>query len=738
MSGKSREDLLREQVRLVFEHLPTMQSASFLVALVLSYVVRDIVSPGRIIAWILMILVIVLSRILLYYRFIKVSEGPFDGEYWKSAYLRLAFISGVLWGLSAFVIFPAGNFMLISLFVLVIASLSAATTISHSSIKLAPAAWASPALLLYAVRCVLERGETGYTIGLLILIYLATIVRYSFTQHRATGSAIALKFENLELLAELQRLNESLSQDITLHKRTEETLRKYYELLADHSRDIILFVRCDNGRILEANAAARKAYGYSHEELLELSIQDLRALDTRSLTPAQMAEADARGILFSTLHQRKDGSSFPVEVSSRGVTIHGTRTLISVVRDITERKEAEEKHRRLAQRLFQAQKAESLGRMAGAIAHHFNSLLGAVMGRLELALGDPHEASRPQHHLAEAMKASQRAAEISRLMLTYLGHTAQPKGPCDLTEIVREALLLLEPSLPPGVHLKTELPPEALIIKGDKAGIEQVLTHLVLNAAEAIDKGDGQITVAVHAMAAEELRRFHFFPSDWKPTEDRYVSMSIADTGSGFDLATKERIFDPFFSTKFMGRGMGLPVTLGVLKAHGGGLAVESQPGRGALFQVFLPLLRERTLPADEETAVAFDPLEGKGLVLLVADEPAVCDVAKEMLKGFGYEVVAAGDGQGALERFREYQDKVCLLLLDQSTPGRSGWQTLAALRALRPDLPVIFARSDDEAQVIRGDQKEQPLVFLHKPYQMKHLAAALRAAQRSPNAHGG
>ena len=606
MSGDQRNELLREQVRLVFQHLPTMQAASFLVALVLSYVVRNIVAPGRIFAWIIMILAIVLSRILLYHRFIKVSQGTFDGEYWQNAYLCLALVSGTLWGLSAFIIFPAGNFVLISLFVLVIASLSASTTISHSSIKLAPPAWAGPALLLYAFRCVLERGETGYTIGLLILLYLATILRYSFTQHLAVNSAIALKFENLELVAELQRLNESLNQDLTLHKRTEETLREYYELLADHSRDIILFMRCDNGRILEANAAARKAYGYSHEELIELSIHDLRAPETQALTTAQMAEADTGGILFTTLHRRKDGSSFPVEVSSRGVTIGSTRTLISVIRDITERQQAEEERLRLEQRLHQAQKTESLGCMAGAIAHHYNSLLGAVMGRLELALGDLHQASRPRNHLVEAMKASQRAAEISRLMLTYLGHTIQRKELCDLIEALREALFLLGPSLPQGVNVKTELPPEAMIIEGSKANIEQVLTNLIFNAAEAIGEGDGEIAVAVHVMAAEALRQFRFFPSGWEPTEDRYVVISISDTGSGFDSATRERIFDPFFSTKFTGRGLGLSVVLGVVKAHGGALAVESQLGRGSVFQVFFPLPVQQIMqPGRETTAIS-------------------------------------------------------------------------------------------------------------------------------------
>jgi diguanylate cyclase (GGDEF)-like protein len=205
-----KEDILREQVRLAIKQLPTVQIASFIVALTLSYTVRDIVPHIRILIWGLMVLTIVVSRIVLSYQFLKVSQRPFDGEYWKNAFLLLALISGVIWGLSAFLIFPANNPALISLFVLVVASLSASTTISHSSIKFGPAVWAGPAMLLYAVRCAWEGGETEDTIAFLTIIYLATIIHYSFNHNRTITSAISLKFENLELLEELQKTNDIL------------------------------------------------------------------------------------------------------------------------------------------------------------------------------------------------------------------------------------------------------------------------------------------------------------------------------------------------------------------------------------------------------------------------------------------------------------------------------------------------------------------------------------------------
>jgi PAS domain S-box-containing protein len=405
---------------------------------------------------------------------------------------------------------------------------------------------------------------------------------------------------------------------------------------------------------------------------------------------------------------------------------------VQTAQDITEREQVEEERLQLEQRLHQAQKAESLGRMAGAIAHHFNSLLGAVMGRLELALDDLHQAPRPRKHLTEAMKASQQAAGISRLMLTYLGHTVQRKEPCNVVEAVREALLLLGPSLPQRVHVNAKLPPEAIIIQGDKAHIEQALTNLILNAGEAVGDGDGEITVTVHVMTAEKLREFRLFPSGWEPTENSYVSISISDTGSGFDPATMERIFDPFFTTKFTGRGLGLAVVLGIVRAHEGALAVESQSGLGSIFRAFFPLPAQQTLHPGQKPTVDFEPFKEGGLVLVVEDEPVVRDMAEAMLKEFGYEVIVAGDGLEALEKFREHQDEVRLVLLDQSMPGMNGWETLAALRALRSDLPAILASGYDEAQAMQGDHREQPQVFLQKPYRMKDLEAALGTALKT------
>ena len=546
----------------------------------------------------------------------------------------------------------------------------------------------------------------------------------------ADVSAVEVTYQGKETLLAYFR-------NITDRKHMEDALRQSEQKYRDvfNATSDALFVHDEKGNILDVNERMCAMFQCDRHKALTISLNDISLgvspySETEGLQKVRQAIEEGPQV-FEWQTRRISGEVFWSEVALRAYGTGGETRVVASVRDINERKRAEEERLQLEQRLRQAEKAESLSRMAGAIAHHFNSLLGAAMGRLELALRDLPPAPKPRNHLTEAMKASQQAADISRLMLTYLGHTVAKKGPCNLVQAVRETLLGLTPSLPQGVKVKTELPPEAVAIEGDKVHVEQALTNLILNAAEAIGDDEGEITLAVAMVAADKLREFHLLPSGWEATEDGYAAISIADTGSGLDPDTMARIFDPFFSTKFTGRGLGLAVVLGIVRAHGGALAVESQPGVGSVFRVFLPLLPRQTSLPDQEPTVGSEAFRDGGLVLVVDDEPVVRTMSEEMLKSFGYEVIVARDGLEALEKFRERRDDIRLVLLDQSLPGMSGWETLAALRALRSDLRVVLTSGYDEAQVMRGDHPEQPQVFLRKPYYMKDLEAALDAARK-------
>ncbi|MBF0495031.1 MAG: PAS domain S-box protein [Deltaproteobacteria bacterium] len=267
------------------------------------------------------------------------------------------------------------------------------------------------------------------------------------------------------------------------------------------------------------------------------------------------------------------------------------------VQDITDEKRADAERAELEHRLQQAQKAESLGRMAGSIAHNFNNMLGVVIGNLELAMDELLEGTDSHTCIAQAMKASRKAAEISRFMLTYLGQAVGKKRAIDLSEAVEEAEGFICSSMPVNVHLKSDLPSQGPIIQADAVDIKQILTNLVSNAVEAIGKAEGHITLTVGVVTSDKIRNSKFFPIDWTPKEKCYSCLSVIDTGPGLDDAIIEKIFDPFFTTRFTGRGLGLSVVLGLVRACEGAITVESRPAQGAMFRVYFPMPESKEQP---------------------------------------------------------------------------------------------------------------------------------------------
>jgi two-component system, cell cycle sensor histidine kinase and response regulator CckA len=434
----------------------------------------------------------------------------------------------------------------------------------------------------------------------------------------------------------------------------------------------------------------------------------------------EMKGADAEGntIWYST-------SKSPFYTSSGQIA-----GLVGICIDITEQKRLEEEHLQFEHRLQQAEKAESLGRMAGAIAHHFNNMLTAVIGNLELVTMDIPRESKSTTYIMGAMKASRRASEMSRLMLTYLGQTIAKKERLDFAKIVGETQSIFSASIPGNVHVKTEFPSRGLMIHADRVHLQQILNHLLSNALEAIGEKEGRISVAVEMVTVENIHKTNIFPMAWQPKQRSYVCLSVTDTGPGLDAVTIEKIFDPFYTTKFTGRGMGLPVVLGLIQVYEGAITVESTRGSGAVFRVYFPIVEHDELPVEKEARIT-PQIKGSGLVLVVEDEPLVRDMARTMLeRRLGYTVIVAGDGREAIDIFQSQKDEFRFVLLDLSMPGMNGWQTLTAIRGIQPGIPVILASGFDEAQVMQGKHPELPQAFLHKPYQLSELKEAISLAE--------
>ena len=396
--------------------------------------------------------------------------------------------------------------------------------------------------------------------------------------------------------------------------------------------------------------------------------------------------------------------------------------------DITESKEAEKKNAKLEAENRQLQKAESLGRMAGAIAHHFNNKLGAVIGNLEMAIDDLAGDSETVKILTNAMQAAHMAAEVSGLMLTYLGQTIGTQTALDLSEACRQSLPLLQATSTDNLSFKVDLPSPGPTIRANVNQIQQILTNLITNAREATAQNRGEIELSVKTVALTDMPGACRYPIDWQPVDTTYACLEVRDTGCGIAAIDLEKLCDPFYSSKSSDRGLGLPVVLGIVKAHGGAVTVVSEEGRGSTFRAFFPVLLEEGVVLAGNTLQSL-PSKGRGTVLLVEDEEMLRQMADNMLTRLGYQVLPAKDGVEALEIFKKHRQEIRVVLSDLSMPRMNGWETLAALRQIRPDIPVVLASGHDQSKVLAGDHPEQPQVFLHKPYRKVELQAALARA---------
>ncbi|MGC8495125.1 MAG: PAS domain S-box protein [Syntrophobacteraceae bacterium] len=523
--------------------------------------------------------------------------------------------------------------------------------------------------------------------------------------------------------------------DITERKLAERALRESedkFKGFAEQALSGTYLIQDDVFKYVNPKFA--EIFGYTVEECLnDLPFKNLVYAEDVPVVEEQVrnrvsGKTHSSHYIFKGL--RKDGQVVYVEIFGSQIVYKGKPAAIGTILDITERIRGEEERLQLQQRLQQARKAESLGRMAGAIAHNFNNMLGAVIGNLDLARDEVPEGAELKKWIEEAMDASQRAANISRFMLTYLGQSAGKAKILDPATALRQSYSLLSPSFPKDLRLKVKIPSGRYSIRADEAQLTQIFTNLIENAREAIREQKGEISLTLDAVHGADIRERKLFPLEWMPGPQEYARISIEDSGSGISPEILDNIFDPFFSTKFTGRGLGLAVVLGLLRSADGAIGVESRPGAGTCFELFFPLLEQVETAFAKETASVDSPVSRRKLILVVDDEEPFRRMAEAMLKRkFGYEVASARDGFEAVAVFKERKEEIDVVLLDIGMPEMDGWETLSVLRKLRPDIPVILSSGYDEARAVRGNRPEKPQAFLAKPYGSEVLKAAIEAA---------
>jgi two-component system cell cycle sensor histidine kinase/response regulator CckA len=417
-----------------------------------------------------------------------------------------------------------------------------------------------------------------------------------------------------------------------------------------------------------------------------------------------------------------DWSLVPVKNAADSVT-----GLVFTLSEVTERMRTEEERRALAEQNRQLQKSESLGRMASAIAHHFNNKLHAVIMSLDLArTAATDDGMELTAALDRAERAALQTAEVSKMMLTYLGQSLSRMAPVDLMQTARSCLPILQAGISGRVVLDAQLDEPGLVVESNPDLIRQVLVNLVTNAGEAMSGGAGTICVRIGRMPAESIPTEHRYPVDWKHAPRGYGYLEVQDDGCGIAEDDFEKLFDPFFSTRFVGRGMGLPVVLGIVKAHAGCVTMESHLRKGTTFRIFLPLTGGHLSSTAALTPGQALPLQLPGSVLVVDDEAAVRLACVVGLRRLGWNVLEAEDGPGALALFQRHQGELACVVCDLTMPGLSGWDVLESMRRLRPGIPFILTSGYGEAQAMAGKRSEKPDHFLGKPFSTGLLARCI------------
>ena len=511
--------------------------------------------------------------------------------------------------------------------------------------------------------------------------------------------------------------------DISERKRDEEALKQLHlqnQEILDSITDACISVN-DEMNVIYFNSAAERMFVRKQVDTMGRNLFDVFPEANGSIFKEKYSEAirTKSPISFEVefnLAPYQDWYGIRIYPRSEGSTIY--------FRVITKRKKADEAKVKLESVKRQLQKTESLGRMAGAIAHHFNNKLQVVRGYLELVVDRLPSGDTSKTDLTVAIQEADKAAEVSQSMLTYIGHVTEKREPLELSEVCRKILPLIEVTLPSNLLLKTILQIPSPVIKANSDQIRQIMVNLLTNAWEAIGDRQGTIDLTVKTVLTENIPGSFRFPIDWRPADTTYACLEIRDNGCGIADKDLEEVFSPFFSTKFTGRGMGLPVVLGLVKAHEGVITQDSSLEQGTVFRVFFPICAE-AIKRPQKRAKTLK-IQGTGKVLLVDDDEILLEVTSTMLSVMGFTVLRAIDGIEALEVYRQHKDEIRFVICDVTMPRMNGWETLHALRQIAPDFPVILASGFSEEQVMDGYHPEGPNAFLAKPYGFQALRETL------------
>ncbi len=516
-------------------------------------------------------------------------------------------------------------------------------------------------------------------------------------------------------------------RDVSERKQTEKSVlqsEKRFRALFNSISDLI-YTHDLKGRFISLNPAMEKLFGYEHDELIGTKASDIMkpefayAFESDYLEPLKM-QGYHEGV---TIYFKKNGEKSYIEYHSTMVHPDNGEPYISGTgRDVTERILSQRKVKKLQEQLTQALKMEAIGTLAGGIAHDFNNILFPMFGYLEMMLEDVPKDNPLRGHLVEVFNGAKRARDLIKQILTFSRQSDHERKPLETQRVIREALKLIKSSLPTTIEIRKDIQKDCGLVLAESTQIHQILMNLCTNAYHAMEATGGKLTITLKEveLAAEDLKDPAMIPG-------LYVCLTVADTGPGMEQSIIDRIFDPYFTTKEEGKGsgLGLAVIHGIVKNHGGYISVYSEPGRGAEFKVYLPVIKKQKETAKVETDTPIQ--KGTERILLVDDQGIIVDIERQMLERLGYHITARTSSIEALEAFRANPDKFDLVITDMTMPNMTGDKLAGEMIKIRPHIPIILCTGFSEMISKEGAESLGLKGFLMKPVVLKELSSVIR-----------
>lgn len=533
---------------------------------------------------------------------------------------------------------------------------------------------------------------------------------WRYINYKVHIKKLSLEYDLSQEKEKLKIYSQQLEDLVAQRTKELSISEQWHRSVFDNATDGVI-VMDKKGNIVNVNQKACELHGFDKDKLIGINIGLLEISDNKEIFDERMSRIlNGESLVFESEHYRKDGSRVYLEVSSKLIDIGGKSYIQSFYRDITEKKKIQEQ-------LMHSQKMESIGTLAGGVAHNFNNILTAILGHAELLLEYSELDDASKQRIRSIEGSARKAGVMVSKLLSFARRDRSEVLPLHLHDVINDSVKLLEGVLDKKIGIKMELSDNLPVVEGDPNQLEQVIMNLMVNARDAMPNG-GLITIKTSMV---EVKKSIFdMPGYIQP--GRYVLLTISDTGHGIPKDIINRIFEPFFTTKERGKctGLGLAMVYGIIKDHKGYISVESEVGKGSTFDVYLPISDKTIYRAIMPQLIS---VEGHETILVVDDEEAVLNFIMDLLKSHGYNVLSANNALSAIDIFKNFAGSIQLVITDIVMPLMEGRELIRNLKRIKPEIKIVVVSGYSDETI----DKTLIDASLRKPFEGSHLLSKVR-----------